>query len=228
MRAAVKEARKNQMLAACPDMGEAGLLAIIEERNLMDSDDEWSEWVRKLGEEYQQRVAARALQELIDTRVARLKEAGWEVTCEPFDTDDGQVHFDGNMTLYVNGSESHVDIGTLPDMPEGEMSLLEQAGLEELARRKAAHEEAIKQQERDRLAREKAEQEERDRLEMEQRIARDGDKEWVRQCMDLLKGVGSKMTEVLPNVKTQAVREKISAQRDMLRGMYTELNKLEQ
>jgi len=98
----------------------------------------------------------------------------------------------------------------------------------ELARRQAAKEEAIRQQERDRLAKEQADRELAEQLEAEQRIALYGDSEHIRHCMELLKHAGSKMTEILPSIKTQAIRDKVSANRDMLRQMYVELNKLQQ
>ena len=101
-------------------------------------------------------------------------------------------------------------------------------GQAELVRRQAAKEEAIRQQERERLAKEQADRELAEQLEAEQRIALYGDSEHIRHCMELLKHAGSKMTEILPSIKTQAIRDRVSANRDMLRNMYVELNALQQ
>ena len=162
-----------------------------------------------------EQAAVRARQELIDARVARLNEAGWIST---------KSH-DNKELVRMGDDDAPIIVETISD---GLLMDMIKAGQAELARRQAAHEEAIKQQERGRLAREKTEQEERDRLEMEQRIARDGDKEWVRQCMVFIQNAGSKMTEILPSIKTHVIRDKVSANRDMLRQMYVELNKLQQ
>ena len=158
--------------------------------------------------------AARSRQELIDTRVARLKEVGW------IDGSGGSIHL-----LVPDGSHNClVDRLTESDL----FFFHESKGQAELARRQAAKDEAIRQQERDRLAKEQADRELAEQLEAEQRIALYGDSEHIRHCMELLKHAGSKMTEILPSIKTQAIRDKVSANRDMLRQMYVELNKLQQ
>lgn len=223
VRASRMDARKSQMLAACPDMVEAGLVAILEERNLMDTDEEWAEWVRKLGEEYQQRVAAHARQELIDTRVASLKEAGWFSV----ETANGlavslSIAF-GNSTKW----EEYL-AGELATWHEDNFQKLVDQGFEELARRQAAKEEVIRQQERDRIAKEAADKAEAERLATEQRVAMDGDKELVRQCLLVVQNAGTKLKEIAPQVNTAAVKDKVEQTMEMLRNCYVELNKLQQ
>jgi hypothetical protein len=221
VRASVNEARKNQMLAACPDLGADGIAAILEERN--DSDEEWNEWVRKLGEEYQQRVAARARQELIATRVARLHDAGWFSV----ETDHGIA---ASLSITIGNStkwEEHLleDIATWHE--DNFQSLVDQ-GFEELTRRQVAKEEAIRQQERDRIAKEAADKAEAERLATEQRVAMDGDKELIRQCLVVVQNAGAKLKEIVPQVKTKAVKDKVEQTMEMLRNCYVELNKLQQ
>ena len=164
-----------------------------------------------------EQAAVRARQELINTRVARLREAGWVIHEE-----SQTIHLD------MGGSRSYAEMIDIFSMTDSVLDDRIKMGQAELARRQAAKEEAIRQQERERLAKEQADRELAEQLEAEQRIALYGDSEHVRHCMELLKHAGSKMTEILPSIKTQAIRDKVSANRDMLRQMYVELNKLQQ
>lgn len=165
-----------------------------------------------------EQAAVRARQELINTRVAALTGASWlEV-------------MGGLMLDRADESDSilAVQFGEIYDMPQDQFDPMVAEGLTRMALRQAAKEEAIRQQERERLAKEQADRELAEQLEAEQRIALYGDSEHIRHCMELLKHAGSKMTEILPSIKTQAIRDKVSANRDMLRQMYIELNALQQ
>jgi len=165
-----------------------------------------------------EQAAVRARQELINTRVAALTGASWlEV-------------LGGLMLDRADESDSilAVQFGEIYDMPQDQFDPMVAEGLTRMALRQAAKEEAIRQQERERLAKEQADRELAEQLEAEQRIALYGDSEHIRHCMELLKHAGSKMTEILPSIKTQAIRDKVSANRDMLRQMYVELNALQQ
>ena len=78
-----------------------------------------------------------------------------------------------------------------------------------------------------RIAKEAADKAEAERLATEQRVAADGDKELVRQCLVVVQNAGTKLKEIVPQVKTKAVKDKVEQTMEMLRQHYVELQKLQ-
>ncbi len=170
-----------------------------------------------------EQAAARARQELIDARVARLKEAGWFHV----ETDHGVAV---SLSIAIGNSTKWEEYlaEEIATWHEDNFMELVNNGIDELSRRQAANEEVIRQQERDRIAKEAADKAEAERLATEQRVAMDGDKELVRQCLLVVQNAGTKLKEIAPQVNTAAVKDKVEQTMEMLRNCYVELNKLQQ
>ena len=235
--AAINEARKNELLAVGLEEFKTRLIAEGSEGDIYSiyieglhsyTDEDWAVQLGRAKEAVKDRdarkaeqAAARARQELIDTRVARLKEAGWEVR-----KNEGQ--HDTLLLAVSEDLETEFYDFTIGDMTEPMYKEMVEAGERALARRQAAKDEAIRQQERDRIAKEAADKAEAERLATEQRIAADGDKELVRQSLVVIQNAGTKLKEIVPQVKTRAAKEKIEDAMEMMRHFYVELNKLQQ
>lgn len=189
MQSMVNEARKNELLAACPDMlvGEAMLIV----RLLDYTDEEWSGKVKEISDGRkvaaetlrmeQERFAAEvARKTLISERVERLKAVGYEEKM------DGSIGMRLDLGEVV--SLAMVEKSKLSDMDESEIVKMVAAGRAELSRR---------QQEADKAARKKMEDEFAERQEAERlqaiededkRVAALGDaekwEEWVTLIRD--------------------------------------------
>jgi hypothetical protein len=237
VRASVNEARKNELLSMGVGedcfYGHHDLAGDLEAPFHEYMDTEWPLVIARVKEvvgrikEREERIqaeqaAARARQELIDTRVARLKEAGWFSV----ETDHGIA---ASLSITIGNStkwEEHL-LEEIATWHEDNFQSLVDQGFEELARRQAAKEEAIRQQERYRIEREQADMLEAERLAMEQRVAMDGDMEYVRQSLVVIQNAGTKLKDIAPQVKTAAVRDTIGYAMDTLRQLYIELQKLQ-
>ena len=241
---ALQESRRNELLAmGCTEWeqdngsgarkyigvrytGHVGMLIIYPYAVAdLSKESQWEEVIKDihhaLGElkQHEESVArSRARQELIDTRVARLKEAGW--------VDDSGESIVAVCLERENATDS-IPVSELPEMTESELEGWIGDGWAELQRRQLAKEEAIRQQERDRIAKEAADKAEAERLATEQRLALHGDQELVRQCLVVVQNAGTKLKDIVPQVKTKAVKDKVEQTMEMLRETYVELNKLQ-
>lgn len=246
VRASVNEARLYELTSTgCIDgnyiVTDANAMTMVSLTDLWSLDSEW--WDRYieqakrtkvlrdefLAKQQAEQAAARARQELINTRVARLKEVEWGLKTDVLYSPDHDEELSKPIEMMVMGTPNglrRVSVDDIHDMSIVDFEALVKEGEEEKVRLKAAQEEYIRQQERDRIAKEAADKAEAERLATEQRIAMDGDKELVRQSLVVIQNAGSKLKEIVPQVKTKAVKDKVEQTVEMLRQAYAELGRL--
>ena len=160
-------------------------------------------------------------QELIESRIKALKEAGWEL-CEPEERQAIGL-------MVTNGNTTHWDellIDSIVSSHEVHFQALVEKGQAELARRKQVAEDAIRQQERERIAKEAEAKAQAEKEAAALRVAQHGDKELLRQSMVLLQNAGSGIAVLTASAQSEAGKKQLEDATNKLRNLYAQVKDL--